>query len=112
MVRMVSKLARQHVLKDGQTTEVPGSGGNCPHPDVLFAFTVGNLPGDLLEQVAAHLDTCPECRNALETLEGEANGLARLLRPVVEETSAVDPLPPRTKMRRSRAFGPLLNGGS
>src|SRR5262249_58008125 len=62
---------------------------SCPERQELRDYLRGDLDSADLDR---HLDTCPECRNALETLEGEANGLARLLRPVAEETSAVDPL--------------------
>jgi WD40 repeat protein len=42
---------------------------DCPTPDELAAFQVGDLPETLLEEVAEHLDECPHCEAAARAID-------------------------------------------
>src|SRR5262245_29032661 len=52
----------------------------CPGRDDLFAFSVGALPEERREAVAAHLDACPKCLAVLQTLDDRGDGLIQGLR--------------------------------
>jgi serine/threonine-protein kinase len=62
------------------TPEYPWkSGGGCPDPEVLTAYSLGKLPPEMFEAVATHLAGCPVCETALD-LVGEEDSLIRTLR--------------------------------
>ncbi len=50
-----------------------------PRPEALSQFLLGNLPDKELETLAAHLETCPSCRQALP-VEAPADPLVVVLR--------------------------------
>lgn len=54
---------------------------NCPSRDDLLAYAVGKLADDASEAIDAHLDTCPNCQSALETLHDAHDSLVAGLRP-------------------------------
>src|SRR5215831_13713831 len=66
----------------------------CPGPAELEAFLVGGLPGLHVTRVAEHLERCPACERALETLEPAADPLVRGLRQL-KTAYGVEPVPPR-----------------
>src|SRR5262245_55993001 len=41
----------------------------CLSADELIAFHLGNLPEDVLEEMAAHLERCSRCEAAAQTLD-------------------------------------------
>jgi serine/threonine-protein kinase len=43
----------------------------CPARDTLAAFHLGLLDEDALDALAEHIDVCPPCRSALDTLQSE-----------------------------------------
>ncbi|MBW3597297.1 MAG: serine/threonine protein kinase [Planctomycetes bacterium] len=57
----------------------------CPGRDDLLSFSLGKLPDDASDQVARHLDDCPECRTAIETLSDAGDTVAVSLRGTVRE---------------------------
>jgi serine/threonine-protein kinase len=65
--------------------DVAESARTCPSRDVLLRFTVGNLPGDLLKEIANHIESCARCVKTLETLQDGSDPLVADLR---------QPLPP------------------
>src|SRR5262245_39587696 len=63
-----------------------------PSRDNLYAFSVGNLPDDLLESIGRHLDECPECVEVLRTLDDNADPLiARARKPIPPEWLGAPP---------------------
>ena len=48
---------------------------------MLFAFTVGDLPGELQDQIALHLSACPHCVATLNDLHDGADPLLAHLQP-------------------------------
>src|SRR5512145_2226335 len=61
----------------------------CPARDQLRDYVRGEVDGTDLDR---HLNECSACRQALDHIEDEANGLARLLRPTVSDDTPRDPL--------------------
>ncbi len=57
----------------------------CPEPGIWSAFSLGQLPAETVEFLAAHLDQCPACSSSLSDLEGEADPLVQELRLPPEE---------------------------
>jgi anti-sigma factor RsiW len=56
----------------------------CPDRDQLLCCLLGKLPDDTSEQIAAHLDECPTCQSAAETLDQVSDTLvSELNRPLV-----------------------------
>ena len=47
----------------------------CPSAGDLKAFAVGSLPADRFDEVAKHVEACPGCDAALESLGGEGDEL-------------------------------------
>jgi WD40 repeat protein len=41
----------------------------CPSQDELSAFNLGELSSEVLDQIAAHLEQCPQCEAASQTLD-------------------------------------------
>lgn len=52
------------LLKDHPMSTTP-----CPDRDLLLGYLLGKLPEDTSEQIATHLDECPTCEAAAETLD-------------------------------------------
>jgi serine/threonine-protein kinase len=52
----------------------------CPDREILFAFSVGNLPDDEQERIAEHLSGCETCVATLSEFEGCADSLVMELR--------------------------------
>ena len=58
---------------------------HCPSAEQLEQFLNGQLTGDVIAAVAAHVDVCRACQTVLESFTGEACHLAdSLKRPVTE----------------------------
>ncbi len=53
---------------------------HCPTADELRAFHFGDLPVDVLDEVTAHLESCPACEAVLLGMEGEADEVLGALR--------------------------------
>ena len=47
----------------------------CPSDERLHNFSVGNVSGDELEEMAEHVEQCSACLGKLEKLEGKEDGL-------------------------------------
>jgi serine/threonine protein kinase len=64
-----------------------------PHPSAeqLYRFRVGNLPESDLEQLAAHLETCPACQETVPERADDDPLLARLRRALDTEPHADEP---------------------
>ena len=41
----------------------------CPNRDELLAYAAGRLADEISEEIAAHLDSCPDCQAGLATLD-------------------------------------------
>lgn len=77
---------------------------NCPPPDQLSAFLVGRLSDAGIESVAEHLELCPVCREAIETLEMQGDTLASQLR----LPATAQPLPISAACERAMAAAEVL----
>jgi anti-sigma factor RsiW len=66
----------------------------CPSADELTGFVLGTLPEADLERVAQHLDGCPACEAAVNSLESASDPvLAALRHPAGSGTSVLSPPP-------------------
>src|SRR5947208_1302775 len=61
----------------------------CPDRDTLRALLDGGLAGEALEQVTHHVEGCPPCQQALETLVPESPSVCDLARQ--QDGQTVDP---------------------
>jgi WD40 repeat protein len=70
---------------------------SCPPDADLAAFHAGELPEERLDQIAAHLDQCPDCERRLQGLERQADPVLAELRQFCGEgdtpTLAAGPTP-------------------
>jgi tRNA A-37 threonylcarbamoyl transferase component Bud32 len=60
--------------------EVRSGAAVCPDRDELLAFHLGQLPQEMLDALAAHLDACPSCSSLAEQLHADASGSLAELR--------------------------------
>jgi tRNA A-37 threonylcarbamoyl transferase component Bud32 len=60
----------------------------CPDPAELSAFALGTLPGPVFERLARHIEHCPRCEAALQTLDGVSDSLLGQLRQPAGVTTA------------------------
>lgn len=61
----------------------------CPGPGVLTAYSLGAMPGPMVERVAGHLAVCPVCESALESVAGVEDAFVRSLRLHLREAPPV-----------------------
>ncbi|MDB5340457.1 MAG: hypothetical protein JWN70_6076 [Planctomycetaceae bacterium] len=66
----------------------------CPTPDELAAFSLGNLPGAVLEHMAKHVEECPKCDAILRVLEEHPDHLLTELRHLEPPGSGIAMLAP------------------
>jgi len=52
----------------------------CVSPEELAAWSLGELPEDRIEEVAAHLEVCPECAAAVQGMDTTGDPFVRELR--------------------------------
>jgi serine/threonine protein kinase len=52
---------------------------SCPEQDALHEFAIGRIEGARWEEIARHLDDCPNCQNQLGILDGANDGLVEQL---------------------------------
>src|SRR6476620_6048481 len=68
------------------------TGTNCPGGEELARFAVGDLDGPALVRSARHVEHCPACERALESLETHPDPLVSSLRtPAATGPFAVPP---------------------
>jgi serine/threonine protein kinase len=78
--------------------EVQPTSESCPSRADLAAFAAGDLPRAALERIARHAETCADCEEALDRLDGTADALMEELRsPVSEELAAAWTIPDRVR---------------
>jgi serine/threonine protein kinase len=93
-------------------------GRNCPKPDELLAFAVGQLPEDTSESIARHIEACPDCLATLQELNDRDDPLlAELRTPVPARLLAADDrgrgaLPPVGVTEPSRGADPFPSPGA
>ena len=63
----------------------------CPSKAVLSAFIVGDLSESELEEVATHLEDCPECDQAVNLLDSESDEFLKSLRRMPNGFLLTDP---------------------
>ena len=56
----------------------------CPSPEVLRKFSVGDLCGSMREKIEEHLERCPLCVDALGAVEAAGDELVAMLRSAPE----------------------------
>ena len=62
------------------------SATTCPSHDELLAYSLGRLPDEASDAIAAHLSSCLDCKAGLPTLDhAEDTFLARLRRPATPD---------------------------
>jgi serine/threonine protein kinase len=52
---------------------------SCPDRAELSGFVLGNLPGPVFERLADHVESCPACETALQSLDDLTDSLLRKL---------------------------------
>src|SRR5215813_12520242 len=52
----------------------------CPGPSVLLAYSLGKLPGEMVERVASHVAGCPRCEALLPDTAEDKDSLVQNLR--------------------------------
>ena len=67
---------------------------SCPTPDELAAFSLGNLPGAVLEHMANHVEECANCDAILRVLEEHPDHLMTELRNLEPPGSGIAILAP------------------
>ena len=63
-------------MADPNDREGDDVGDQCPTPEALRRFGVGDLPRSEREGVARHVEGCPACASAMESLGDPADTLA------------------------------------
>jgi WD40 repeat protein/serine/threonine protein kinase len=86
----------------------------CPSYADLSAFNVGGLPVAVLERVADHLEHCPRCEAALDSLDHASDPVIDSLRslsgfPIMPGYACIVPPPPR--VGEYEILGELGRGG-
>jgi eukaryotic-like serine/threonine-protein kinase len=79
------------------------SANGCPDRDELARFAVGDLDGSDLTRVAGHVEHCPACESALQTLDTYADPLVTGLRR--SSVEAVGDVPPELLAAARSALG-------
>src|SRR5258708_2637928 len=87
----------------------------CPAPAELAAFRLGKLPPERVEELAEHLERCPECLAHLEAHEPDSDGLEEALRKPLDSEPFSDEPECRFALARVLALGegavvPLAEG--
>ncbi len=67
-----------------------GRARDCPDVEELAAFSAGELPEAMLEQVAAHASRCDRCTSTLRALDGAEDTLRANLRLCVQPDPILD----------------------
>jgi eukaryotic-like serine/threonine-protein kinase len=66
----------------------------CPQQCELFEFRTGNLSGQTLERIAAHLQSCSACEAVLDALDEQTDSfLSRLQQAALTDPPAQEPVP-------------------
>jgi serine/threonine protein kinase len=82
---------------------------DCPSAEQLFAFNVGELPGDRREAIAGHVEGCAKCLDVLRTLDDNADSvIATARKPVPPELFSGSASPP--SLAATIAKGPRPSG--
>jgi hypothetical protein len=76
------------------------SQSDCPHPDALARFAVGDLDAGEFARLAAHVEHCPACDAALQALDAYADPLVTNLR---QPSEAADGAVPAALLTAARA---------
>jgi WD40 repeat protein len=63
---------------------------DCPSRTELAAFNLGDLPDGVVDEIAAHLDSCPRCEETARALDQEADGVISSLRGLAGLTTSVE----------------------
>src|SRR5438552_3445483 len=77
---------------------------NCPNPDELARFAVGDLDAGAFARVAAHVERCSTCEAALQALDAYTDPLVTGLRRSADGSDGAVPAPLLTVARA--AFDP------
>lgn len=78
----------------------------CPLPDALLRFAVGNLSRKELARLADHVQECGACQAAVQALEDQPDALVSALRPVPQaDEPAWDEVPPALLAAAREASG-------
>ena len=78
---------------------------NCPTREQLSDFSIGVLPPDVAETVAAHVDTCVDCERALAGLGRQQDSLMRQLRNPAPGLAELDSPEYQRAMEAAKAVG-------
>src|SRR5262249_48935590 len=52
----------------------------CPTPEQLSAFCLGKISGQVLDEIADHLESCPSCSAAVSAFDDRADSFIAELR--------------------------------
>jgi WD40 repeat protein len=85
----------------------------CPSRAELAAFSLGDLPETVLEEIAAHLDRCPRCEDTARALDQVSDGLITSLRgqPELDPTSTAPTCAAPRRIGCYEVLGELGQGG-
>jgi eukaryotic-like serine/threonine-protein kinase len=92
-------VSRKSRNDDERPEEEPMSRTDCPSPETLAAYTLGDLPEAELSAVAEHLDHCTDCEEQASRLDGMADPVVSQLRRL--PNSYLDTDEPHTELARS-----------
>ena len=80
---------------------------SCPTRDELLDYLLGRLPDDVSDQIGSHLDQCPTCQEAVETLDQVSDTLLdRLRQPLPSSAVEADPQYQQALQRALASVGP------
>ena len=78
---------------DDTITKPRPAPGTCPDRQVLSDLALGKLPLGTIESIGRHIESCPACQDALESLDGLEDSL------VADLKGQSPPLPPSPQLQ-------------
>ena len=76
----------------------------CPDPEQLLAFSLGKLPEEACDAIAAHLDQCPACENTVSGMDRMTDPLVSHLCAPAAQSKYIDEPQCQEALRRVKAM--------
>src|SRR5579871_1594354 len=83
----------------------------CLTPDELTGFHLGDLPENVLEELAGHLENCPRCEEAVRSLEGLSDPVIDAYRRSVQNGPMTVPGAPPARVGEYEILDEVGRGG-
>src|SRR5690349_4660394 len=84
---------------------------SCPTPEELKAFHLGDLPDAALEELGAHLETCPHCEAAARALDEMTDSWVDAYRQTALAAPLAEPAAMPQRVGEYEILGELGRGG-